>query len=89
MILEINRPDASMPHQSSAAHTHLHVSSGRRSWRPAPASSLCLWAPLPAGPAEPPDSLCSRRHRGCFPTSSPSSSPSLYGRKEAASLRCC
>lgn len=72
-----------------AARSHLRVSLGQRSWRPAPASTVCLWPALPAGRAGLPGSPCSRRHHGCFPTSSPSSCPSLYGREEAVSLQCC
>lgn len=73
-------------------HPHLRASSGRRSWRPVPSWTPRLWAALPAGPAEPPGSLCSRRRHGCSPIScpvAPSSSPSLCVRRREASFRCC
>lgn len=75
-------------HKMPTDTPHLHVSSRRCSWRPLPPWTRRLWAALPAGRAEPPGSLCSRRRHGCSLTYSPSSSPSPCVRKEASS-RCC
>lgn len=82
------RPLSMLHRVRNTPHPHLLVSSGRRSWHPAPPWTLHLWAAPPAGPAGPPGSLCSRRRRGCSQTSSPSASPCPCVRKEA-SFRCC